>query len=176
MVLTEVEGRAAQIALTVGEGETVEGATQQALQALGLESSDALDSLLLTLLQMTGTREPAGFSQALALVAGLDPRNTVQAMLAGQMAAVHLATMRAASNLGRTTEAGAVAMHTKALNNLARTFALQADTLKRLQGAGGQRVTVEHRHYNLAPGAVSGAGGVVLGDVAGGGARDEVER
>lgn len=54
---------------------------------------------------------------------------------------------------------------TNALNGLVRTFAAQAEAMKKLKGGGQQKVVVEHKHYYLAPGAISHNSQTILGDV-----------
>jgi len=55
----------------------------------------------------------------------------------------------------------------KAINTLARTFGQHAETLKKLRTTGEQKMTVEHRHYHLASGAIGPGSQAVLGDVTG---------
>ena len=62
---------------------------------------------------------------ALTVVQGIEPRDTVEALLATQMAAVHIETMKAARRLAN---AEVIPQHDSALmavNKLARTFAVQ---------------------------------------------------
>lgn len=150
------------------------------MDALGLGSQHEFASIMRGIANITAVKGQANandMTEALALVVGLEPRDTLQAMLATQMAAVHLATIEAASRLQRSnSEPQVLAVTTKALHTLARTFAAQAETMKKLKSRGGQKVTVEHKHYHLAPGAISGDAQAVLGDVKGGGVQSEKEQ
>ena len=100
-----------------------------------------------------------GINYALAFVAGMKPRDQLEAALAMQMAAVHQTTMTAVENLGAATKREVAELHEKALNRLARTFAAQMEALKRYRSKGEQRVYVERVN-------VSEGGQAVIGNVA----------
>ena len=166
----------AQIA-SVHKDETTALALQ--LDAFGLGSHHEFTSLLKGIVNFTskdGAVDGVNMTETLALVVGMEPQNTTEAMLAVQMAAVHLATMEATRRLHRTAASvEAVSVNTKALNNLSRTFAVQAETMKKLKGTGEQRHVVEHKHYYLAAGALGPGSQAVLGDVKGGGVQTKTE-
>ena len=103
-----------------------------------------------------------GINYALAFVAGMKPRDQLEAALAMQMAAVHQTTMTAVENLGAATKREVAELHEKALNRLARTFAAQMEALKRYRSKGEQRVYVERVN-------VSEGGQAVIGNVSHGG-------
>lgn len=149
--------------------------------ALGLSDVREFNSLLKDVIEYSQRSDGSGVdavatNEALALVVGIGPTNTVEAMLAVQMAAVHDAAMVSARQLNGAKTLEQRGVHTKALNNLTRTFATQAEALKKLRGTGEQKVTVEHKHYHLAPGALAPGSQAVLGDVTqGGGASQQSE-
>lgn len=150
------------------EDETTAAAMQ--VDALGLGSYEEFSSLFASILNFTTNKQGAAdaysANQALQLVIGMAPQNTTEAMLSVQMAAIHLATMDAARRMHATPlDIEVVTCNTKALNSLARTFATQAEALKKLRSGGPQRVVVEHKHYHLHQGA----------DVTGGGVETETE-
>jgi hypothetical protein len=89
-------------------------------------------------------------------VAGLQPRDQIEATLGVQMAAIHLATMKAAENLGGAKNLNVMDMQEKALNRLARTFAAQMEALKRYRSKGEQRVYVERVTVNEGGQAIVG--------------------
>lgn len=123
-----------------------------------------------------GAIDAAELNGVLALVAGMKPDNTIEALLALQMAALHQTAMRLAASLRQADELEALQWRSKTFNNLTRTFATHAETLQRLRTKPGQqKVTVEHRHYYLAPGAIAEGGQAVLGDVSGGGGKNQIE-
>ena len=103
-----------------------------------------------------------GINFALAFVAGMKPRDQLEAALGVQMAAVHHATMNAVEKLGAATKREVAELHEKALNRLARTFAAQMEALKRYRSKGEQRVYVERVN-------VSDGGQAVIGNVSHGG-------
>ncbi len=78
------------------------------------------------------------------------------------MAAVHMATMMLARRLNHVETIPQQDAAERALNKLARTFAMQMETLKRYRNGGQQKVTVEHVSVNA-------GGQAVVGNVAHGG-------
>ena len=93
---------------------------------------------------------------ALTVVQGIEPKDTVEALLATQMAAVHIETMKAARRLAN---AEMIPQHDSALmavNKLARTFAAQVEALKKHRSAGEQTIKVEHVTVNEGGQAIVG--------------------
>jgi hypothetical protein len=80
----------------------------------------------------------------LSAVKGIEPRDQVEAMLAAQMAAIHVATMRFARRLANVENIPQQDSAERAFNKLARTFAAQMEALKRYRTGGEQKVTVQH--------------------------------
>src|SRR5260370_39709452 len=72
----------------------------------------------------------------LSVIKGIEPRDQLEAMLAAQMAAVHVATMDFARDLAP--------VNTSAFNKLTRTFAMQMEALKRYRSGAEQNVTLQH--------------------------------
>ena len=150
----------------------------EAMQANALGLGDRMEFVspvkgIVNLTSRNGAVDAVDLNEMLALVVGIGPTNTTEAMLAVQMAAIHSAAMTSALRLRHADTAEGLAIHTKAVNNLTRTFAVQAEALKKLRGTGEQRVVVEHRHYHLAPGSQA-----VFGDVTaptGGGVPPKIE-
>ena len=98
-----------------------------------------------------------------AAVAGMEPKDHVEAMLAAQMVAVHNATMTFARRLAHVENIPQQDSASAAFNKLARTYAAQVEAFKRYRGGGGeQRVTVEHVTVNE-------GGQAIVGNVTGGG-------
>jgi len=81
-----------------------------------------------------------------SLVAGVKPRDQVEAMLAAQMAAIHNATMKLAARINRTDTIPQYDSASRSLNQLSRTFTAQVDALTRYRSGGQQKMTVEHVH------------------------------
>jgi hypothetical protein len=80
----------------------------------------------------------------LSVVKGIKPRDQTEAMLAAQMAAIHAATMTFAKRLANVEDIPQQDSAERALNKLARTFAMQMEALKRYRTGGEQKVTVQH--------------------------------
>lgn len=94
----------------------------------------------------------------LSVVKGVKPNDQLEAMLAAQMAAVHMATMRFAGNLIHVETIAQQDSAERTLNKLARTFAIQLEALKRYRTGGEQKVTVQHV-------SVSEGGQAIVGNV-----------
>jgi hypothetical protein len=114
-----------------------------------------------------------GINFMLAVIAGLEPRDEVEAMLAAQMAAVHRATLTFARRLNHVETIPQQDSAERAFNKLARTFTAQMEALKRYRTGGEQKVTVQHVTVNeggqAVVGNVSAAPGGGGGEQKGGG-------
>ena len=93
----------------------------------------------------------------LAVVRTVQPRDELEAMLALQMGAVHQATMMMARRLNHVDIIPQQDSAERALNKLARTYAMQMEALKRYRTSGEQKVTVEHVTVNAGGQAIVGA-------------------
>jgi hypothetical protein len=100
------------------------------------------------------TQEAINFM--LSVVKGVEPRNQVEAMLAAQMAAVHMQTMVFARKLADAEYIDQQDSAERAFNKLARTFTTQLEALNRYCTGGQQRVTVEHVNVNAGGQAIVG--------------------
>lgn len=80
---------------------------------------------------------------ALAIVSGVRPKDQIEATLDIQMAAIHLAAMNAAANMGAAKTWELRESQERTLNRLARTFVAQVEALKRYRSKGVQRVIIE---------------------------------
>ena len=93
----------------------------------------------------------------LSVVRSIKPRDELEAMLATQMGAIHIATMMLARRLNHVQSLPQQDAAERALNKLARTFTTQMDALKRYRTGGQQKVTVEHVTVNQGGQAIVGA-------------------
>jgi hypothetical protein len=98
----------------------------------------------------------------LSIVNDLAPRDAVERMLAVQMAATHVATVRSARWLANTENIPQVQAHYTGFNKLARTFAAQVEALRKHRTGGKQTVTVQRVN-------VSDGGQAIVGNVKAGG-------
>ncbi len=95
----------------------------------------------------------------MAVVQSIEPRDELEAMLAAQMAAVHMATMTVARRVAQVETIAMQDSTERAFNKLARTFAVQMEALKRYRTGGEQKVTVQHVTVNEGGQAIVGAVG-----------------
>lgn len=95
----------------------------------------------------------------LSVVRSVQPRDELEALLAVQMGAIHAATMMMARRLNHVQTLPQQDAAERALNKLARTYALQMEALKRYRSKGEQRVIVERVTVNKGGQAIVGAVG-----------------
>ncbi len=88
--------------------------------------------------------DPDGINFMMSVVKGIEPKDEIEAMLAAQMAAVHMASMRFARRLALADTIPQQDSTERAFNKLTRTFATQMEALKRYRTGGQQKMTVEH--------------------------------
>jgi len=126
------------------------------------------------LMQLTNAASKAsepnagGLNFMLSVVAGIKPQDQMEAMLASQMAAVHMQTMAYARRLSIADTFMESEIAEKALNKLTRTFTIQLEALKKYRTGGQQKMTVEHVH-------VHEGGQAIVGNVQGGGGNEKNE-
>ena len=129
------------------------------MKALGTADIDFLMGLLGQISNAGSQgRDPVGVNFMLAVIKGIQPRDQVEAMLASQMAAVHMASMTLARRLARVEEIRQQDSAERAFTKLTRTFAAQMEALKRYRTGGEQKVTVQHV-------TVSDGGQAIVGNV-----------
>ena len=92
----------------------------------------------------------------LSVIKGAKPKDQFEAMLAAQMAAIHTATMTFTRQLANVETIAQQDSAERALNTLARTFAMQMEALKRYRTGGEQKVTVQHVSVNEGGQAIVG--------------------
>jgi hypothetical protein len=137
------------------------------MEALGTTSTSFMDVLVRQLINAgTQGREPDEhtINFMLSVVKGIEPRDEIEAMLAAQMATVHMASMTFARQLAHVDTIPQQDSAERTFNKLARTFTTQMEALKRYRTGGEQKVTVEHV-------TVQAGGQAIVGNVshAGGG-------
>jgi hypothetical protein len=130
------------------------------MQAIGTTDFDFYDGLVGQLVNASkreGVSEN-GANFMLSVIKGIEPRDQVEAMLAAQMAAVHMASMTFACRLAHVENIPQQDSASNALNKLTRTFAAQTEALKRYRSGGEQKMTVQHVH-------VAEGGQAIVGNV-----------
>ena len=85
-----------------------------------------------------------GLNFMLSVIKGIEPRDQLEAMLAAQMAAVHMASMTFARRLVHVKTIAQQDSAERAFNKLTRTFAMQMEALKRYRAGAEQKVTLQH--------------------------------
>ena len=80
----------------------------------------------------------------LSVIKGIEPRDQTEALLAAQMAAIHMASVTMASRLAHVENLPQQDSAERARSKLTRTFATQVEALRRYRTGGQQEVTVEH--------------------------------
>lgn len=127
--------------------------------AMGMSRVGELTGLLqdvANLTQTDGKPNAHAINEMLAQIAGIEPRDSIEAMLATQMVAVHRASIVAARQLRGSRTIPQQDSNSNMLNKLARTFAAQVDTLKRHRSRGEQKLVVEHVTVNEGGQAIVG--------------------
>lgn len=92
----------------------------------------------------------------LSVVKDLARRDVVERLLAVQMAATHVALVRAGHHLARATQLPQFEAHSTNYNKLSRTFTAQMEALRKHRTGGQQKVTVEHVHVHAGGQAIVG--------------------
>ena len=131
------------------------------MEALGTADCDFTEGLLHQLTYLNSGNKEINEGQLhfmLAVVKGIRPKDHLEAMLAVQMAVVHLKTLQSAKLLDRVDTLQQQDSVVSALNKLARTFTAQVEALKRYRTGGEQKVTVQHV-------SVSEGGQAIVGNV-----------
>ena len=85
-----------------------------------------------------------GLNFMLSVIKGTEARNQLEAMLAAQMAAVHMASMTFAGRLAHVDDIAEQDCAARAFNKLTRTFTMQMEALNRYRSGAEQKVTLQH--------------------------------
>lgn len=101
-------------------------------------------------------------NSAIAMVAGIEPRDHLEAMLAFQMATVHVLSMRHARSMVTSETIDQLDIQERVVNKLMRTFTTQMEALRKHRNGGNQKVVVEHVY-------VGEGGQAIIGNVTHGG-------
>lgn len=165
----------ASISGTPEEGQKVTLAREDSLRSIfGTEQPLLAEALLNQCIKVlkgdeASDEHPANDERKfmLSAVCELAPSDTVERMLAVQMAATHVAMIRAGRWLAHADTIDQMKAHYSGYNKLARTFAAQTEALRKHRNGGNQTVTVQHVN-------VEDGGQAIVGNVqAGGGGKHE---
>jgi hypothetical protein len=133
------------------------------MKAIGTTDGDSYSGLQSQLINVGSPGrlpDEAGTNFMLAIVKGIQPRDQIEAMLAAQLGAVHLATITFARRLAHVENIPQQDSAERTFNKLARTFAAQVEALKAYRTKGEQRMVVQHVN-------VAGGGQAIVGNVNG---------
>jgi hypothetical protein len=130
------------------------------MRAIGTADLGFCDGLTLQLVNASKGQGPSekAVNFMLAVIKGIEPRDEIEAMLAAQMAAVHMASMTFARRLASVDSIQQQDSAERAFNKLTRTFAAQMSALKDYRSRGEQRMVVQH--VNVADGGQAIVGNV----------------
>ena len=111
------------------------------MRTIGAADQDFYKGLISQIVHVAEHKE-ADANYMLAMIKGIGPRDTVEAMLASQMSVIHNETLELARRLSKSRILAATEVAERGLNRLARTFAAQVEALKRYRSSGEQKMTV----------------------------------
>ena len=129
------------------------------MASLGTDSADFMAGVLSQLANAVSPGKGAdeeAINFALAVIAGIEPKDELETMLAMQMVAIHLTTMTFTRRLAHVETLDQQHGSERALNKLARTYAMQLEALKRYRTGGEQKVVVQHVNVNEGGQAIVG--------------------
>ncbi len=129
------------------------------MQALGTRNGDFTQAIVAQLSQLSVKQVEVDLMTlnfCLSVIADLEPRDQVEAMLAAQIAAVHTATMTFAKRLNHVDNIQQQDSAEKAFNKLTRSFTSQMEALRKYRNGGEPKVTVQHVNVNEGGQAVVG--------------------
>jgi hypothetical protein len=134
------------------------------MNSCGTVDVNFLNPLLTQLANATGKgMQETNLNFALSVIADIKPKDQMEAMLAAQMACVHIASMTFARRLAHCDTVPQQDSVEKAYNKLLRTFTTQMEALRKYRTGGEQKVTVHHVQVNEGGQAIVGnvnSGGV----------------
>jgi len=122
--------------------------TKEALGTANPHFSGGLLRLLTTAARFGDRLDKDIFNFMLSVITGIKPRDQIEAMLAAQMAAVHVAMMKLTPRFSDVSTLQEQDSAGRALNKLAGTFTTQMETLRRYRSGGEQKATVQHVSVN----------------------------
>ena len=117
------------------------------MDALATADADFLNGIMVQLANTSthGLTDEGRLNFMLSIIKGIEPRDQLEAMLAAQMAAVHVATMTSARSLILAQAEGWVPVNSaeSVVSKLTRTFAMQMEALRRYRSGAEQKVTLQ---------------------------------
>ena len=126
------------------------------MDALGSADMEFINGILWQLANAASENEvdERRLNFLVSVIKGIEPRDQLEAMLAAQMAVIHVASMTFARRLANVESIQQQDSAERAFNKLVRTFAVQMEALKRYRAGGEQKVP----HEKIADGGQAAAG------------------
>jgi hypothetical protein len=138
------KGEVSQVSLEHPDQFTARGILMEALGTADFDFYNGLISQLADASARDHEADAHGLNFMLSVIKDIKPKDQLEAMLAAQLAAVHMTVM---GTVRRLTHADTLQQQDSAgalLTKLLRTFAAQMEALKRYRTGGEQKVTVQH--------------------------------
>ena len=154
----EVETPAPRVVVTSKYYPTESLDMERLVEAFGTEDRDFVNGLAQQLIFVGARLNLDALSFMIAVIKGIKPNDQIEAMLAAQMAAIHLTMMTFTRRLAQVEHLPHQDSAERALNKFARAFTSQMQALKRYRTGGEQKVTVQHV-------SVSEGGQAIVGNV-----------
>jgi hypothetical protein len=135
----------------------------QLISAFGTAEPEFAGLMLSAIIDTAAGRSPScpppceHINRVLAAVTGIGAQDEIEAMLAVQMVATHLAATSALRRLNSSETVSVQDSNGNLAVKLLRTFTMQVEALQRYRGKGQQKVTVEHVHVHSGAQAIVGA-------------------
>ena len=119
----------------------------QLAETFGTISNSVIDCFMAQLIELSDGQRPdqTMLNGAISIIGSYKPKTEGEAMLAAQMVAVHMLTMKAAAYANSTSRWGVPDRESRLVFRGARTFAEQTDVMARLKGRKGEQHI--HVHY-----------------------------
>jgi hypothetical protein len=133
------------------------------ISAFGTAEPEFAGLMLSAIIDTAAGRSPScppqceHINRVLAAVTGIGAQDEIEAMLAVQMVATHLAATSALRRLNSSETVSVQDSNGNLAVKLLRTFTMQVEALQRYRGKGQQKVTVEHVHVHHGGQAIVGA-------------------
>lgn len=131
--------------LTIGKGSRPDEILQF-MAALGSSDPDFMNAFVEQIgnaVSRKGKLNQATLNFALGVIFAVEPKDEIEAMLAAQMAAVHICALDSSRRFLWAESLNSRDSAERALTKLTRTYAQQMETLKRYRSKGQQVVRVE---------------------------------
>ena len=136
--------------------------TLQTLYGLfGTDDKRLSVGLLSQAIVAVGPSEEGTYDLITAIIEDFAPRDSVERLMAVQMAATHTSVMAVCTKMNAVESLQAYEVYERSFNKLARTFTAQVEALRKHRNGGRSKVTVEHVTVNE-------GGQAIVGNVEGG--------